>query len=64
MMEAMKEKGIDISLNKPKLVTFQMVQDADLIGTLVATTREFATNLFLSPQLIGSLTQKANPTKK
>jgi arsenate reductase len=31
VVEAMKEKGIDISANKPKLLTFQMAQDADLI---------------------------------
>jgi len=30
----MKEKGIDISMNKPKLLTSQMAQDADLIVTI------------------------------
>ena len=30
----MREKGIDISLNKPRLLTFQMAQDADLIFTM------------------------------
>ena len=34
VVEAMKEKGIDISMNKPKLLTFQMGQDADLIVTM------------------------------
>jgi protein-tyrosine-phosphatase len=34
VVEAMKEKGIDISMNKPKLITFQMAQDADLIVTM------------------------------
>jgi arsenate reductase len=34
VVEAMKEKGIDISMNKPKLLTFQMTQDADLIVTM------------------------------
>jgi len=34
VVEVMKEKGIDISMNKPKLLTFQMGQDADLIVTM------------------------------
>ena len=34
VVEAMKEKGIDISMNKPKLLTFQMAQDADLVVTM------------------------------
>jgi protein-tyrosine-phosphatase len=34
VVEAMKERDIDISSNKPKLLTFQMAQDADLIVTM------------------------------
>ena len=34
VVEAMKEKGIDISTNKPKLLNFKMAQDADLIVTM------------------------------
>jgi arsenate reductase len=34
VVQAMKEKGIDISTNKPKLLTFQMAQDSDLIITM------------------------------
>jgi arsenate reductase len=34
VVEAMKEKGIDISMKKPKLLTLQMAQDADLIVTM------------------------------
>ena len=34
VVEAMKEKSIDISANKPKLLNFQMAQDADLIVTM------------------------------
>src|SRR5665648_256306 len=34
VVEVMKEKGIDISANKPKLLTFQMAQDSDLIVTM------------------------------
>ena len=31
VVEAMKEKGIDISMNKPRLLDFQMAQENDLI---------------------------------
>lgn len=34
VVEAMKEKGIDISSNKPKLLTFQMTAESDLIVTM------------------------------
>lgn len=34
VVETMKEKGIDISTNRPKLITLQMTQDADLIVTM------------------------------
>ena len=34
VVEVMKEKGIDISANKPKLLTFQMANDSDLIITM------------------------------
>jgi arsenate reductase (thioredoxin) len=34
VVEAMKEKGIDISQNKPKLISFQMANDSDLIVTM------------------------------
>ncbi|MGD0072076.1 MAG: arsenate reductase ArsC [Candidatus Bathyarchaeia archaeon] len=34
VVEAMKEKGIDISMNKPKLLTQEMANKADLIVTM------------------------------
>ena len=34
VVEAMKEKGIDISMNKPKLLTPKMSEEADLIITM------------------------------
>jgi arsenate reductase len=34
VVEVMKEKGFDISMNKPKMLTFQMTQDSDLIVTM------------------------------
>lgn len=34
VVEAMKEKGIDISMNKPKLLTVKMTEEADKIITM------------------------------
>ena len=34
VVEVMKEKDIDISMNKPKMLTFQMANDSDLIVTM------------------------------
>lgn len=34
VVEAMKEKGIDISMNKPKLLTTRMAEEADKIITM------------------------------
>ncbi len=50
VVEAMKEKGINISMNKPQLLTFKMAQEADLIVTMGAMSRESALDLFLSPR--------------
>jgi len=34
VVEAMREKGIDISMNRPKLLTMQMIEDADVAITM------------------------------
>ena len=34
VVEAMKEKGIDISMKKPKLLTMKMVEEADQVITM------------------------------
>ncbi|HSQ49572.1 MAG TPA: arsenate reductase ArsC [Candidatus Deferrimicrobiaceae bacterium] len=39
VVQAMKEKGIDISQNMPKLITAQMAMDADLIVTMGCSTQ-------------------------
>ena len=49
VVEAMKEKGIDISMNKPKLLTFQMAQDADLIVTMGCNDQGICPGPFLKP---------------
>jgi arsenate reductase (thioredoxin) len=51
VVEAMKEKGIDISANKPKLLTFQMAQDSDLIVTMGCNDQGICPGPFFKPTI-------------
>jgi len=51
VVEAMKEKGIDISMNKPKLLTYQMTQDADLIITMGCNDQGICPGPFFKPTI-------------
>jgi protein-tyrosine-phosphatase len=51
VVEVMKEKGIDISMNKPKLLTFQMTQDADLIVTMGCNDQGICPGPFFKPTI-------------
>lgn len=41
VVEVMKEKGIDISMNKPKLLTTKMAEEADKIITMGCSVEKF-----------------------
>jgi len=41
VVAAMKEKGIDISLNKPKLLTARMAEEADVIITMGCSVDQY-----------------------
>jgi arsenate reductase len=41
VVQVMREKGIDLSANKPKLVTNQMVQEADMIIVMGCSAEGF-----------------------
>jgi protein-tyrosine-phosphatase len=41
VVEVMKEEGIDISINKPKLLTAKMAEDADIIITMGCSAEKF-----------------------
>ena len=49
VVEAMKEKGIDISTNKPKLLNFQMAQESDLIVTMGCNDQGICPGPFFKP---------------
>lgn len=40
VVEAMKEKGIDISKNSPKMLTTEMIQNSDLVVTMGCSVEE------------------------
>jgi arsenate reductase len=51
VVEALKEKGIDISANKPKLLTFQMAQDSDIVVTMGCNGQGICPGPFFKPTL-------------
>jgi arsenate reductase len=65
VVEALKEKGIDISMNKPKLLTFQMTQDADLIVTMGCNDNGTCPGPFFKPTIEWKLEDpKGKPIEK
>jgi arsenate reductase len=46
VIEAMKEKGIDISMNRPKMLTPNMSEEADLIVTMGCSTADLCPGPF------------------
>ena len=49
VVDAMKEKGIDISGNKPKQLTFQVANDSDLIVTMGCNDQGICPGPFFKP---------------
>jgi len=41
VIEVMREKGIDISMNKPKLLTTEMIEKADKVITMGCSVEKF-----------------------
>jgi arsenate reductase len=65
VVEVMKEKGIDISSNKPKLLTFQMTQEADLIVTMGCNDQGICPGPFFKPTIDWQLEDpKGKPIEK
>lgn len=65
VIEAMKEKGIDISMNKPKLITAKMAQDVDLIVTMGCNDQGICPGPFFKPTIDWALEDpKSKPLEK
>ncbi len=61
----MNEKGIDISTNKPKLLTFQMAQESDLIVTMGCNDQGICPGPFFKPTIEWNLEYpKGKPIEK
>ena len=65
VVEAMKEKGIDISMNKPKLITAKMAMDSDLIVTMGCNDQGVCPGPFFKPTIEWKLEDpKGKPIEK
>lgn len=65
IVQAMLEKGIDISKNKPKVLTFQMANDADLIVTMGCNDQGICPGPFFKPTIDWKLEDpKGKPVEK
>jgi len=65
VVEVMKENGIDISNNKPKLITFQMANDSDLIVTMGCNDQGICPGPFFKPTIDWKLEDpKGKPIEK
>jgi protein-tyrosine-phosphatase len=51
VVQVMKEKGIDISNNRPKLITAKMAMDADLIVTMSCNDQGICPGPFFKPTI-------------
>ena len=51
VVQVMKEKGIDISNNRPKLITAKMAMDADLIVTMGCNDQGICPGPFFKPTI-------------
>lgn len=65
VVQALQEIGIDISMNKPKFLTFQMAQDADLIVTMGCSDQGICPGPFFKPTIDWKLEDpKGKPMEK
>jgi arsenate reductase (thioredoxin) len=65
VVEALKEKDIDISASKPKMLTFQMAQDADFIVTMGCNDQGVCPGPFFKPTVDWKLEDpKGKPIEK
>jgi arsenate reductase (thioredoxin) len=65
VVEVMKEKDIDISSNKPKLITLQMAQEHDLIVTMGCNGQGICPGPFFKPTVDWKLEDpKGKPFEK
>ncbi len=60
VVEAMKEKGIDISNEQPRQLTFEMTEEADLIVTMGCNAQGICPGPFFKPTIDWKLEDPKN----
>ncbi len=65
VVEVMKEKGIDLSINNPKLITAKMAQEVDLVVTMGCNDQGVCPGPFFKPTIEWHLEDpKGKPIEK
>jgi len=65
VVEAMREKGIDVSQNKPKMLTPQMANEAEMIVTMGCGASDICPGPFFKPSVDWGLEDpKGKPIEK
>ena len=65
VVEVMKEKGIDLSMNKPKMITAKMAQEVDLVVTMGCNDQGVCPGPFFKPTIEWHLEDpKGKPMEK
>ena len=65
VVEVMKEKGIDLSMNKPKLITAKMAQEVDFVVTMGCNDQGVCPGPFFKPTIEWHLDDpKGKPIEK
>jgi arsenate reductase (thioredoxin) len=65
VVEVMKEKGLDISANKPKQLTFEMANESDVIVTMGCNDQGICPGPFFKPTVDWKLEDpKGKPMEK
>jgi len=65
VVDVMKEKGIDLSMNKPKLITAKMAMESDLIVTMGCNDQGICPGPFFKPAIDWKLEDpKGKPIEK
>lgn len=62
VVEVMKEKGIDVSASKPKMITTKMAMDADLIVTMGCNDYGICPGPFFKPTIDWALEDPKDKT--
>ena len=64
VVDAMKEKGIDVSMNRPKLLAIRMVEEADLVITMGCSKQGLCPGPFFKANIDWGLEDPKNKSRE